>query len=48
MLRRLALIRTDDSEEIMASTIEVKSFGELGTILTVSSNKIKLHNIGFT
>jgi hypothetical protein len=39
MLRRVALVRTDDSEERIASIIRVKSIGELGTILAVTSNR---------
>jgi hypothetical protein len=39
MLRRVALVRTDVSEEDMASTIRVTKFGELGTTLAVTSNQ---------
>jgi hypothetical protein len=38
MLRRVALIRTDDSEEPSASIIRVTRIGELGT-LAVTSNR---------
>jgi hypothetical protein len=38
-LRRLTLERTDVSEEHIASIIRVTRFGELGTTLTVSSNR---------
>jgi hypothetical protein len=37
MLRRVALVRTDDSEELSASMIGVTRIGELGT-LAVTSN----------
>jgi hypothetical protein len=38
MLRRVALIRTDVSEELSASFIRVTRIGELGTTLAVPSN----------
>jgi hypothetical protein len=38
MLRRVALVRTDDSEERSASFIRVKGIGELRTTLAVTSN----------
>jgi hypothetical protein len=38
MLRRVALVRTDVSEELSASFIKVTRNGELGT-LTVTSNR---------
>jgi hypothetical protein len=38
MLRRVALVRTDVSEELGASFIRVTRIGELGT-LTVTSNR---------
>jgi hypothetical protein len=38
MLRRVALVRTDVSEELSASIIRVTRFGELGT-LAVTSNR---------
>jgi hypothetical protein len=37
MLRRLALVRTDVSEELRASFIRVTKIGELGTALNVAS-----------
>jgi hypothetical protein len=37
-LRRLALVRTDVSEELSASFIRVTRIGELGTMLAVTSN----------
>jgi hypothetical protein len=38
MLRRVALVRTDVSEELSAS-IRVTRIGELGTTLAVTSNR---------
>jgi hypothetical protein len=37
MLRRVALVRTDVSEELSASFIRVTRIGELGTMLVVIS-----------
>jgi hypothetical protein len=39
MLRRVALVRTDISEELSASFIRVTGIGELGTMLAVTSNR---------
>jgi hypothetical protein len=39
MLRRVALVRTDVSEERSASFIRVTRIGELGTTLAVSNNR---------
>jgi hypothetical protein len=39
MLRRVALVRTDVSEELSASFISVTRINELGTTLTVTSNR---------
>jgi hypothetical protein len=39
MLRRVALVRTDLSEERSASFIGVTRIGELGTMLAVTSNR---------
>jgi hypothetical protein len=39
MLRRVAHVRTDVSEERIASITRVKRFGELGTTLPVTSNQ---------
>jgi hypothetical protein len=39
MLRRVALVRTDVSEELTASFIRVTRIGELETILDVTSNR---------
>jgi hypothetical protein len=39
MLRPVALVRTDVSEERSASFIRVKRIGELGTALAVTSNR---------
>jgi hypothetical protein len=38
VLRRVALVRTDVSEELSASFIRVSRNGELGTTLPVISN----------
>jgi hypothetical protein len=42
MLRRVAFVRTDVSEELSASFIRVTRIGELGTTLAVTSNRRKL------
>jgi hypothetical protein len=42
MLRRVALIRTDVSEELSASIIIVARIGELRTTLRVTSNRRKV------
>jgi hypothetical protein len=39
MLRRVALVRTDVSEELSASFIRVTRIGELGTSLAVTRNR---------
>jgi hypothetical protein len=39
MLRRVALVRTDVSEELSISIIRVTRIGDLGTTLAVSSNR---------
>jgi hypothetical protein len=39
MLRRVALVRTDVSEELSGSFIRVTRLGELGTTLAVTSNR---------
>jgi hypothetical protein len=39
MLRRVALVRTHFSEELSASLIRVTRIGELGTTLSVISNR---------
>jgi hypothetical protein len=39
MLRRVALVRTDVSEELSASVIRVTRIGELETTLAVTSNR---------
>jgi hypothetical protein len=38
MLRRVALVRTDDSEELSAFFIRMTRIGELGTTLAVTGN----------
>jgi hypothetical protein len=42
MLRRIALIRTDVSEDLSASIIRVTRIGELGTTLAVTNNRRRL------
>jgi hypothetical protein len=42
MLRRVALVRTDVSEELNASFINMTRICELGTTLAVTSNRRKL------
>jgi hypothetical protein len=42
MLRRVALVRTDVSEDLSTSFIKVTRIGELGTTLDVTSNRRKL------
>jgi hypothetical protein len=39
MLRRVALVRTDVSEDLSASVIRVTRIGELGTTLAVTCNR---------
>jgi hypothetical protein len=39
MLRRVALVRADVSEEHSASIIRLTRIGELGTMLAVTSNR---------
>jgi hypothetical protein len=41
MLRRVALVITDVSEEFSASIIRVTRIGELGTTLAVTSNEAR-------
>jgi hypothetical protein len=47
MLRRVALVRTDVSEEHRASFIMVTRIGELGTKLAVTSNRLSLRSLQF-
>jgi hypothetical protein len=42
MLRRVALVKTDVSEELSASFIRVTRIDELRTTLAVTSNRSKL------
>jgi hypothetical protein len=42
MLRRVALVRTDVSEEISAPVIRVTKIGELGTTLAITNNRSTL------
>jgi hypothetical protein len=39
MLHRMALVRTDISEELSASFIRMSRIGELGTTLALTSNR---------
>jgi hypothetical protein len=41
MLRRVALVRTDVSEELRPSFIRVTRIGELGTTLAATSNRVR-------
>jgi hypothetical protein len=41
MLRRVALVRTDVSEELGASVIRVTRIGELGTIAVASNATLR-------
>jgi hypothetical protein len=45
MLYRVALVRTDVSEELSASFIKMKRIGELGTALAITSNRRTLRYI---
>jgi hypothetical protein len=47
MLRRVAFVRTDVSEELSASIIMVRKIGELGTILalTIYRRKLRINRI---
>jgi hypothetical protein len=42
MLRRVALVRTNVSKDVIASIIRVTGIGEIGIILAVTSNRSKL------
>jgi hypothetical protein len=42
MLRRVALVRTDVSEERITSIIRVTRIGELGTALALTNNRRRL------
>jgi hypothetical protein len=48
MLRRVALVRPDVSEEFSASFIRVTRIGELGTTLAVTSNRRTLRRLLLT
>jgi hypothetical protein len=39
VLRHVALVRTDVSEELSASIIRVTRIGELGTMLAITTNR---------
>jgi hypothetical protein len=46
MLRRVALVRTDVSEELSSSIIKVTRISELGTTLAVTRNRSTLASYG--
>jgi hypothetical protein len=46
MLRRVALVRADVSEELSPSFIRVTRIGELGTTLALTSNRRTLRRTG--
>jgi hypothetical protein len=48
LLRHVALVRTDVSEEPSASFIRVTRIGELGTTLAATSNRHMLRTLGTT
>jgi hypothetical protein len=48
MLRRVALVRADVSEEHIASIIRVKRIGEIGTLLLIAANAVPSSPILFT
>jgi hypothetical protein len=45
ILRRVALVRTDDPKELSESIITVTRIGELGTTLAVNSNRLTLRRM---
>jgi hypothetical protein len=47
MLRRVALVRTDVSDELSAFIIRVTRIGQLGTTLAVTSNRLTLLTLYF-
>jgi hypothetical protein len=48
MLRRVALVRTDVSEELCASFIRVTIICELGTTLAITSNRRTLRRNSYS
>jgi hypothetical protein len=48
MLGRVALVRTDVSEELNASFIRVTRIGELGTLVVTSNGRTLRRNIKLT
>jgi hypothetical protein len=42
MLRRVVLVRTDNSEELRASIVRVTRIGELGTLALVSNVRFEV------
>jgi hypothetical protein len=47
MLRRVALVRADVSEELSTSFIRVTIIGELGTALAVTINRASVASYGY-
>jgi demethoxyubiquinone hydroxylase (CLK1/Coq7/Cat5 family) len=47
MLRRVALVRTDVSEELIASIIRVIRIGEIGTLAIDDGGAMFLKNVGY-
>jgi hypothetical protein len=45
MLRRVAIVRIDVSEELSVSIIRVTRIGELGTTLALTSNRLTLRRL---
>jgi hypothetical protein len=48
MLRHVALVRTDVSEELSSSIIRVTRIGELGTLAVTSNRRTLRRNTKFT
>jgi hypothetical protein len=47
MLRRVALVRTDVSEDLSTSSIRVTRIGELGTTLGISSQRVSVASYSY-
>jgi DNA-binding TFAR19-related protein (PDSD5 family) len=47
MLRRVALVRSDVSEELSASIIKMTTIGELGTTLAVTNSTLYFFAVCF-
>jgi hypothetical protein len=46
MLRRVALVRSDVSEELSASIIGMTRIGDLGTLAVISNGRTLRRNVG--